>query len=52
MEDPLNLFSFQSILHEWCNKGHGMCYPFYRMMHIKDPLEIIANVAAAGFHSR
>ena len=22
----LSYFSFQSVLHDWCNKGHGMYY--------------------------
>ena len=25
--DPLGYFSFQPVLHDWCNKGRGMCYP-------------------------
>ena len=31
---PLSYFSFQPVLHDWCNKGRGMCYP----VHIKEPL--------------
>ena len=27
MMDPLNNFSFQPVLHDWCNKGRGICYP-------------------------
>ena len=27
--DPLSYFSFQPVLHNWCNKGRGMCYPVY-----------------------
>ena len=23
----LTYFSFQPVLHDWCNKGCGMCYP-------------------------
>ena len=23
--DPLRYFSFQPVLHDWCNKGRGMC---------------------------
>ena len=38
MVDSLSYFSFQSVLHDWCNKGHGMCYPVCGMMHIKEPL--------------
>ena len=25
--DPLSYFSFQPVLHDWCNKGRGMFYP-------------------------
>ena len=47
--------SFQPELRDWCNKGRGMCYPVYGMMHIKEPLlltERVAHVTAAGFLSR
>ena len=27
--DPLNYFSFLPVLHNWCNKDCGMCYPVY-----------------------
>ena len=30
-------FSFQPVLHDWCNKGRGMCYPVCGMVHIKEP---------------
>ena len=46
--DPLSYFSFQPVLHDWCNKGRGMCYPVCGMVHIK---ERVAYVAAAGFLS-
>ena len=23
--NPLSYFSFQPVLHDWCNKGRGMC---------------------------
>ena len=52
--DPLSYFSFQPVLHDWCNKGRGMCYPVCRMVHIKEPLLLIdksSQVAAAGFLS-
>ena len=26
-------FSFQPVLHDWCNKGRGMCYPVCGMMN-------------------
>ena len=54
--DPLRDVSFQSVLHDWCNKGRGMCYPVCWMLHIKEPLLLIGKsshvVAAAGFLSR
>ena len=34
--DPVSYFSFQPVLHDWCNKGRGMCYPVCGMMHIKE----------------
>ena len=34
--NPLSYFSFQPVLHDWYNKGHGMCHYVYRMVHIKD----------------
>ena len=36
MVDPLSYFSFQPVLHGWCNKGRGMCYPVPGMVHIND----------------
>ena len=36
--DPLSYFSFQPVLHDWCNKGCGMCYPVCRIVHIKYPI--------------
>ena len=39
--DPLSYFSFQPVLHDWCNKGRGMCYPVCGMVHIKEPLVLI-----------
>ena len=52
--DPLSYFSFQAVLHDWCNKGRGMCYPVCGMVHIKEPLllnERVTRVAAASFLS-
>ena len=54
MMDPLSYLSFQPVLHDWCNKGRGMCYPVCGMMHIKRTLaanQKVAHVAAAGFLS-
>ena len=38
MVDPLRYFSFQPVLHDWCNKCCGICYPVCGMMHIKETL--------------
>ena len=39
--DPLSYFSLQPVIHDWYNKGHGMCYPVCGMVYIKDPLLLI-----------
>ena len=41
-------FSFQSVLHDWCNKGRGMCYSAYWMMHIKYRLLLIGKSSPCG----
>ena len=41
-------FSFQPVLHDWCNKGRGMCYPVCVMMHIKEPLLLIEKSSPCG----
>ena len=46
--DPLSYFSFQPVLHDWCNKGRGMCYPICGMMHIKEPLLLIDKSSICG----
>ena len=48
MVDPLSYFSFHPVLHDWCNKGRGMCYPVYGMMHIKEPLLLIGKSSPCG----
>ena len=51
--DPLSYFSFQPVLHDWCNKGRGMCYPVCGMVHIKEPLLLIGKSSpcgGSGFH--
>ena len=39
---------FQPVLHDWCNKGCGMCYPVCGMMHIKEPLLLIRKSSPYG----
>ena len=46
--DPLSYFSFQPVLHDWCNKGCGMCYPVCGMVHIKELLLLIDKSSLCG----
>ena len=46
--DPLSYFSFQPVLHDWCNKGRGMYYPVCGMVHIKEPLMLIDKSSLCG----
>ena len=46
--DPLSYFPFQLVLHNWCNKGRGMCNPVCRMVHIKAPLLLIGKSSPCG----
>ena len=41
-------FSFQPVLHDWCNKGRGMCYLVCGMVHIKEPLLLIGKSSLCG----
>ena len=38
----------QPVLHDWCNKGCGMCYPVCGMVHIKEPLLLIDKSSLCG----
>ena len=40
--------SFQPVLHDWCNKSCGMCYPVYGMVHRKEPLLLIEKSGPCG----
>ena len=46
--DPLSYFSFQPVLHDWCNNGRCMCYPVCGMVHIKEPLLLIDKSSLCG----
>ena len=35
--DPFSYFSVHPVLHDWCSKGGGMCYPVYWIVHINNP---------------
>ena len=39
----MDYFSFRPVLHDWCNKGCGRCYPVCGMMHIKESLLLIGK---------
>ena len=50
MVDPLSYFWFQPVIHDWGNKGCGMCYPVCGMMHIKEPsLRKSSACGSSGF---
>ena len=40
--------SFQPVLHDWCNKGHGMCYPVCGMVHACCYSKRVAREVAAA----
>ena len=42
---PIELFL---VLHDWCNKGRGMCYLVCGMMHIKETLLLIGKSSPCG----
>ena len=46
--DPLSYFSFQPVLHNWCNKGRGIYYPVCGMVRIKEPLLVIRKSSLCG----
>ena len=48
MVDSLSYFSFQPVLHDWCNKGRGICYAVSGMMHIKEPLLVLGRSSTCG----
>ena len=43
-----NFQSFQPVIHDWCNKSRGMCYPVCGMVHIKEPLMLIGKSSPCG----
>ena len=48
MVNSLSYFSFQPVLHDWCNEDRGMCYHVCGMVHIKEPLLLIGNSSPCG----
>ena len=49
MVNLLSYFLFQPVHHDWCNKGCGMCYPVFGMVHIKEPLLLIRKSSGCRF---
>ena len=45
MDTCIIFFSFQSVFHDWCNKGRGMYYP---VCGIKEPLLLIGKSSLCG----
>ena len=45
---PIELFLVIAVLHDWCNKGHGMCYSICAMVHIKEHLLLIRKSSPCG----
>ena len=43
---PIELFLIPT--NDWFNKGHGMYYSVYGMMHIKEPLLLIGKSSLCG----
>ena len=41
--DSLSYVSFQPVIHDWRNKGCGMCYPVCGMLHIKESMLLIGK---------
>ena len=39
---------FQTVLHNWCNKGHGKCYPVCVMVYVKYPLLLIKKSSSCS----
>ena len=55
MVDPLNYFSFQPVLHDWCNKGMYVLSCLWDDAYKRTfaaNAERVAHMAAAGFLSR
>ena len=41
-------FSFQPVIHDWCNKARCISYPVCGMVHIKEPLLLIGKNSPCG----
>ena len=45
---PIEPFIIPAIVHNWHSKGFSMCCPVRGMVHIKDPLLLIAKSSPCG----
>ena len=45
MVDPFGYFLSQAVLHNWCNKDHGICI-LSGIVYIKEPLQLIRKSAS------
>ena len=50
--EPTELFLIPASVQHLVKKGHGMCYPVCRMVHIKDPLLLIKKSSPCRDGSR
>ena len=48
MVESSSYLSSQPVLHNWFNKGRGMCYPVCGIVHIKEPLLLIGKSNSCG----
>ena len=39
--EPIELFAFQPVFHDWFINSREMCYPLFGMVYIKDTLLLI-----------
>ena len=46
--DPSWSGPIELVLHDWCNKCRGMCYPVCGMVHINEPLLLIEKSSPSG----
>ena len=48
MVGPLSYFLFQPVLHDWYNKGRGMCCLVCGMVHVKAHLLLLGKSSPRG----
>ena len=45
---PFEIFLVQASAARSCNKDRGMCYPVFKLVHIKEPLLLIGKSSPCG----